>query len=306
MKKLASIICMTGLILGLVACAANDPEAVLSENTETTVTSTAEETEKMPETEQTTTTAASSVVAITEETVTTKETTLEETDTSEDNQTAEDSETEQHTEDYSPGWVQSLPEARDKSVKQMIIVAAEGMNSSDAYVSMHERDADGNWVRIFSTTGYVGASGMIYDEDRYEGCMRTPIGTYRFTMAFGIEPDPGCAISYTELTDDLYWSGDYYEHYNRMVSINDYPDLDTSNSEHLIDYDPAYRYCLNIGFNEKGTAGRGSAIFLHCFGYNSYTAGCVAVSEDTMVEILQRVEPDCVIVIDTVSSLGAG
>jgi len=305
-KKLASIICMTGLVLGLVACAEN--------NTETTVLTTpnAEATTSVSETETEETTTAVTTTAETrltesETSVSYSDETDEVTETAEgEDETVTEPTKTTEPDNISPKWVRSLPEARDKAVDQLIVVAASGMNSSDCVVSMHERNADGDWVQIFSVSGYVGVDGMIYDEDRYEGCGRTPIGTYKFTKAFGIASDPGCAIPYIELTDDLYWSGDYNEHYNQMVSINDYPDLDTSNSEHLVDYDPAYQYCLNIGFNRECTAGRGSAIFLHCFGNNPYTMGCVAVSEDTMVEILQRVDPNCVIVIDTVSSLGAG
>lgn len=306
-KKLASIICMTGLVLGLVACEEYNTETTLLMTSGEEVTTSVSETEPAE--------TASAATSMTETKLTESETSVsdtpetdETTETSEgDDETVTDNTTETtEAEDLSPKWVRSLPEARDKAVDQLIVVAASGMNSSDCVVSMHERNSDGDWVQVFSVTGYVGVDGMVYDEDRYEGCGRTPIGTYTFTKAFGIAPDPGCAIPYIELTDDLYWSGDYNEHYNQMVSINDYPDLDTSNSEHLVDYDPAYQYCLNIGFNRECTAGRGSAIFLHCFGNNPYTMGCVAVSEDTMVEILQRVEPNCVIVIDTVSSLGAG
>ena len=83
------------------------------------------------------------------------------------------------------------------------------------------------------------------------------------------------------------------------------PELDIKNSEHLIDYTKAYQYCLNISFNEECTPGRGSAIFLHCMGNNKYTAGCVAVSKDTMIKIMKRVDPDCVVIIDLKSNLGA-
>lgn len=298
---------MTSLVLGLVACAENNAETTALTTSHAEVTTSVSETE----TEETTT----AVTSLTETKITESETGVSDTEETDEVTGTSDGDDETVTEntietteadDLSPKWVRSLPEARDKAVDQLIVVAASGMNSSDSVVSMHERNSDGDWVQIFSVSGYVGVDGLIYDEDRYEGCGRTPIGTYKFTKAFGIAPDPGCAIPYTELTDDLYWSGDYNEHYNQMVSINDYPDLDTSNSEHLVDYDPAYQYCLNIGFNRECTAGRGSAIFLHCFGSNPYTAGCVAVSEDTMVEILQRVEPNCVIVIDTVTALGAG
>lgn len=305
MKRLASCLCILGLCISLAACTPAETEITssMTGNTQTETTVETSDTE--------TSTSATTVTSHKETKLTESETVTSDTEeTSEESETAEgEDETVTETteaDNLSPKWVRSLPEARDKAVDQLIVVAASGMNSSDCIVSMHERNSDGDWVQLFSVTGYVGVDGMVYDEDRYEGCGRTPIGTYTFTKAFGIAPDPGSAIPYIELTDDLYWSGDYNEHYNQMVSINDYPDLDTSNSEHLVDYDPAYQYCLNIGFNRECAAGRGSAIFLHCFGNNPYTMGCVAVSEDTMVEILQRVEPNCVIVIDTVSSLGAG
>ena len=233
------------------------------------------------------------------------ETTMETTETT--TTATEETTTAPIPDNLSPEWVRNLDEAQDDSVDQILVVAATGMDETTAYVSMHMRDENGYWTEIISTPGYVGKKGMIADEDRYEGCGRTPIGRYHFTMAFGIAPDPGCSMPYTEVTDDLYWSSDATEggHYNEMVSIYDYPDLDCSNSEHLIDYPVHYKYCLNISFNEEHTLGRGSAIFLHCNGSNPYTAGCVAVPEDKMVDILQNVEAECVVIIDTVDSLGA-
>lgn len=236
--------------------------------------------------------------------------TLNETEQSETAETEETEETfseENEYESMSPQWVTDLPQANDENIRQLVIVAGYGMDSTSAAVTMHQRNSDGNWVQILSTPGNVGWNGLCYDEDRYEGCGQTPIGVYHFTCAFGIAENPGCSMPYIQVDDDMYWSGDMREgmHYNEMVDINDYPDLDTSNSEHLIDYDSAYQYCLNISFNEDGTPGRGSAIFLHCPGQNSYTLGCVAVPEYIMVQILQCVEPDCVIIIDTVDNLNA-
>jgi L,D-peptidoglycan transpeptidase YkuD (ErfK/YbiS/YcfS/YnhG family) len=207
----------------------------------------------------------------------------------------------------SPEWVRNLSEAKDPGTTQLLIVAASGMNKTTAKVSMHERDEDGDWIQILSVDGYVGKNGMVKDSERKEGCGKTPIGVYYFTTAFGIADDPGCKIPYIKVTKDLYWSSDMREgmHYNELVSINDYPDLDKKNSEHLIDYTKAYQYCLNISFNEECTPGRGSAIFLHCTGNNKYTAGCVAVPKDTMVKIMKRVDPFCVVVIDTKDNLGA-
>ena len=207
----------------------------------------------------------------------------------------------------SPEWVQALPEAQDESVTQLFVVAGMGMDKTTATISLHERDANGAWKQILSTPGFVGRNGLCLDADHAEGCGQTPIGVYRFNKAFGIAADPGCALPYLQVTEDTYWSGDERDgmHYNEMVSLSDYPDLDMGNSEHIVDYEYEYQYCLNISFNEDGTAGRGSAIFLHCFGLKKpQTGGCVAVPEYIMKQIMQQVQPDCVVVIDTLENLG--
>ena len=156
-------------------------------------------------------------------------------------------------ENLSPEWVRALPLAQDLGTNQMLIVAASGMTKTTCTVSMHERDPQGNWIQILSVEGYVGKNGMIMDSERKEGCGKTPIGVYHFNKAFGIADDPGCSIPYVKVTKDLYWSSDMRDgmRYNEMVSIDDYPDLDKKNSEHLIDYSKAYQYCLNISFNEE-------------------------------------------------------
>ena len=90
-----------------------------------------------------------------------------------------------------------------------------------------------------------------------------------------------------------------------MMNIKDYPELNMEDSEHIVYYEYQYQYCLNISFNEEGTPGRGSAIFLHCFGPEKpYTGGCVALPENIMKMVMQSVREDCVVVIDTLSNLG--
>ena len=200
----------------------------------------------------------------------------------------------------SPQWVVDLPAARD--AKQLFVVAGMGMELTTATISLHQRDENGNWKQLLSTPGFVGKNGLCLDHR--EGCGQTPIGVYRFNKAFGIAPDPGCAIPYIQVDEDTYWSGDPGQHYNEMVDIKDCPNLLMDDSEHIVDYEYQYQYCLNISFNEEGTPGRGSAIFLHCMGpLKPYTGGCVAVPENIMKLILQQVQPDCVVVIDTLENM---
>ncbi len=200
----------------------------------------------------------------------------------------------------SPKWVTKLPQA--KTSDQMVVVAA--YEGTTAWVSMHEKGSDGKWRMVMTTPGYVGKLGL---GKTREGDSLTPVGTYHFTDAFGIAPDPGCRMPYLQVNDDIYWSGDPREgmQYNKLVNIKDYPDLDTENSEHIIDYTRQYQYCLNISYNEEGTPGEGSAIFLHCLGpYKPFTGGCVAIPENQMIKVMQHVKPDCRVVIDTLQNLG--
>lgn len=89
-----------------------------------------------------------------------------------------------------------------------------------------------------------------------------------------------------------------------MVKLSDYPDLSQDDSEHIVDYEYQYQYCLNISYNEEGKAGLGSAIFLHCLGpYKPYTGGCVALPKEEMIKVMKNVKPDCVVVIDSLKKL---
>ncbi len=205
----------------------------------------------------------------------------------------------------SPAWVTDLPAAQDPQTMQLFVIAGMGMDQTTAVISMHQRDEDGSWKQILSTPGFVGRNGLCLDADHAEGCGQTPIGVYRFNRAFGLAEDPGCVLPYYQADEYTYWSGDPDRKYNQLVDIRAVPELALDDSEHITDYKYEYRYCLNISFNEDGTPGRGSAIFLHCFGDRKpYTGGCVAIPENIMKLVMQSVSKDCVVVIDTLENLG--
>ena len=193
----------------------------------------------------------------------------------------------------SPAWVSSLKAAENAS--QLAIVS--GTHGSNARFSLHEKDSDGVWQQVISAPAYIGKNG--WGKTR-EGDAKTPCGVYTFTMAFGINEDPGSPMGYTKVDDSHYWVGDSKsDKYNQFVSTRDYDTFDRNESEHIIDYDMAYKYCLNISYNEDGTPGRGSAIFLHCYTKNKFTGGCVSLPEDVMREVVRHVKPGCVVVMDT-------
>ena len=191
-------------------------------------------------------------------------------------------------------WVSGLNIS--KSAKQLILVQADG---TYADVSMHYKDADGNWSQIVSTTGRVGKNGIGKTK---EGDRKTPIGVYSFIKAFGNASDPGCAISYTHCDSSYYWVDDSdSRYYNQFVSSKNVK-KDWKSAEYISRVGASYNYVLALNYNKENKKGAGSAIFLHC-GTKS-TAGCVAVPENVMKLIMKSVHKDCYIIIDYKSNIG--
>ena len=201
----------------------------------------------------------------------------------------------------SPAWVAKLAETAAEGADQLIVVA--GVGKTCAYITMHEKDG-GAWQQIIATPGFIGKDGLgdANIEDAF-----TPIGAFTIDKAFGLEADPGCAMEYTQVDDTYYWSGDAREgmRFNELVTTRDLPDLDTGESEHIAEFDYAYRYVLNMGYNAECEVRKGFGFFLHSFRVNRpYTGGCVAVPEDIMRFIMQHVKPGCRIAIDSLESFG--
>ena len=203
----------------------------------------------------------------------------------------------------SPEWIGTLDAAKD--AQQMLVVAAFSEDANDAWISLHEKQSDGSWHMLMTTPGFIGKNGLGKTK---EGDGKTPTGVFHFNRAFGIADDPGCAIPYVKVDQNTYWSGDPREgfHYNELVSLKDLPglDLESGDSEHISEYIYHYQYCLNISYNEDCVPGLGSAIFLHCFGpARPFTGGCVSIPEECMKYVMQQVDENTAVVIDSDETL---
>ena len=174
------------------------------------------------------------------------------------------------------------------------IVLVEYTGGSAAELTVHEKQG-GVWKQLFACDAYVGRNGI---GKTVEGDKKTPTGTYNLTTPFGIKEDPGAGMAYTQVTKYHYWCGDSNSpYYNRLVDERQTDRKHTNSDEYLINYKGVYNYCLFIDYNAEGTPHRGSCIFLHCTGKNKYTAGCVAVPESAMKQIIRWARDGAKIVI---------
>lgn len=174
--------------------------------------------------------------------------------------------------------------ANNKSVRQIILVEQSRTAVSEATLFLLRKENGKRWQEQFRCPAYLGKNGI---DKAKEGDARTPTGDYGMLLAFGIKDNPGSRIPYTKLTSGMYVCGDN-SYYNQFIDADRLKH--SCKGEHLIEYTPHYNYALFIDYNKEGVPGKGSAIFLHCFGSKPYTGGCVSVSEENMVRILRAVD----------------
>lgn len=79
---------------------------------------------------------------------------------------------------------------------------------------MVTKDADGTWNEDLCTSSYVGYGGV---SETTEWNRKTPRGQFSFTYAFGILPNPGTELSYTQVDDTYYWVDDVNSRYYNQI-----------------------------------------------------------------------------------------
>ena len=160
---------------------------------------------------------------------------------------------------------------------------------------------DNKWSEFLVSDAAIGRDGLGLQSE-YD--VKSPVGAFKFNKYFGIADNPGTKMPYIKVNDSLYWNSDSLSsRYNQMVNIETYKDFNKDVSEHLIEETKAYRYAMNINYNEQAIPYKGSAIFLHCYGNSPYTAGCVALPEKYMIKVLRTVNKNAVIIIDIKSNI---
>ena len=156
---------------------------------------------------------------------------------------------------------------------------------------------------------WAGA-GWHRPKERRQGTGKTPAGTFGIPSAFGRLGDPGTELPYRQFDRDDAWT------YNprRPATYNVFQTVDTSwrtyggYVESLWTYGRQYNYVAVLDYNlpngqiSRGPDGvrrttrpadtsAGGGIFLHVTN-GKVTAGCIAIPQDTMRDVLAWLDPD--------------
>jgi L,D-peptidoglycan transpeptidase YkuD (ErfK/YbiS/YcfS/YnhG family) len=136
--------------------------------------------------------------------------------------------------------------------------------------------------------GHVGVKGVAAPGAKREGDGKTPYGSYPMRGGFGIYANPGLASSWLRTSWRDVWVDDSRSRlYNTHQLL---PVHGRWTSAEAMRVSPAYNYAQVIGYNERRTPGRGSAIFLHV-DRGRGTAGCVSLPASSLLAVLRWQKP---------------
>ncbi len=204
----------------------------------------------------------------------------------------------------------SPPDSPVSVAQQLILVIAETDTSTQASLLTFNREGTG-WKQRASRPAVIGRNGMAWgrgvhdDADRApgepvkrEGDGKTPAGAFELPLSFGYPPADSVRtrLPYTRATPDLICIDDVSsEFYNLVIDLRE-RNLDSGNlpsHEEMLRQDELYRYVIVVGHNfPDPEPSAGSCIFLHLWrGAGSFTAGCAAISEGDMIDLLEWLDP---------------
>ena len=195
------------------------------------------------------------------------------------------------------------------NAQQVVLVQAPRWNSTTGTLTTFERTS-GTWRRVLSpVAATLGYGGLVPGNKRRQGTGTTPTGAYAITSSFGRKANPGTELNYVRVDRNDAWTYNpaYPSTYNIFQTVNRSWSSYGKYVERLYSYGKQYNYVAVLDYNlppgkiTRGANGvnrtsapanttLGGGIFLHATNGRK-TAGCIAVKESVMKNILQWVDP---------------
>ncbi len=166
-------------------------------------------------------------------------------------------------------------------------------------ITMKLKELHDEWITVKEIKPvYIGKEGVT--NNKHEGDMKTPLGTFKLGPAFGFE-NINKNYPFIKITENSYFVDDpESDFYNKWVEVNgnlnseysyilNSDEITWNSAEKLSDYPNNYEFGMIIEYNMPAIPNNGSAVFLHVKG-KDYTAGCIAVNREDMMDILNWVD----------------
>jgi L,D-peptidoglycan transpeptidase YkuD (ErfK/YbiS/YcfS/YnhG family) len=175
---------------------------------------------------------------------------------------------------------------------QMILVRERRcLFSSRYYVYTLEKDHD-DWKLVSGPMkATIGENGFAPLGEKREGDGKTPSGIFPLKRTFGYDKTAKTKMPFRQATEEDLWVDDpNAPDYNQWVKQGE---TGAASYEKMRREDDQYKYGIVIEYNtDPVIKGHGSAIFFHVWkGKGLPTAGCVAVSEEDIIKIIEWLDP---------------
>jgi L,D-peptidoglycan transpeptidase YkuD (ErfK/YbiS/YcfS/YnhG family) len=192
--------------------------------------------------------------------------------------------------------------------QQLVVVTTVDWNATAGELRTFTRDGD-NWHAASNAVPVtIGRTGSAWGIGLHpaqpgpvkrEGDGRAPAGVFAIGTAFGYVDKAGTALPYAAM-DANDWCIDVTDSplYNRIVDARDVGEVAVAGSTEPMrrdihaNGDQRYKLGFVIEHNAAGTRGAGSCIFAHLWkAPGEATAGCTAMDEPTMHDLLAWLQP---------------
>jgi len=177
-----------------------------------------------------------------------------------------------------------------ENVGQLLVVYNEKPESFRAVFVALEKKGDHWIVKKNTIEAGIGKNGFALPNNKVEGDGKSPTGIFKLGKLFSYDKQTNTLLEYQQTTKDDKWIDDVNSpDYNKHVSGA----TDAKSYENLLLNTDVYKYCMVIEYNTNPVIkGKGSAIFFHlALKPDSFTAGCVAIKEEFMKQMINWLDP---------------
>jgi L,D-peptidoglycan transpeptidase YkuD (ErfK/YbiS/YcfS/YnhG family) len=189
-----------------------------------------------------------------------------------------------------------------ENCSQIILVKGLSASSHEATMQFFEKKGREWQAGNYEFEAVIGKKGLAWGGSeadkpegmnlKVEGDLRAPVGLFKIVYAFGYAPklDLNPSLPYLQVSEGFVGIDDpASKYYNCIVNSKIFPDKDWSSAEQMYRTDGLYKWGFVIDYNfENAIPGRGSCIFIHLWrGAGQGTEGCIAISEENMLELIK-------------------
>ena len=173
-----------------------------------------------------------------------------------------------------------------------LVVAINNNDSADKAIVVALEKVNKKWrIKLGPVQASIGRTGFALPGEKIEGDGKSPTGIFDLGQLYTYEASVKTSLPFIQTNSEDKWIDDpNHENYNSHIRGN----TTAKSFEHLKLSSIDYKYCMVIEYNTHPVVkGKGSAIFFHLADANySPTAGCVAIKESDMDQILLWLDPN--------------